>query len=106
MEPTMRFADYAKAVRIGTRLTERETDVLVRLAAGLSNAAIGADLGTTEKTVKNVLLPIGAKMGADNDDGRNLRVTLTLSVLAGFDAATRESFLSEARTFGIAGLGA
>ena len=61
-------------------LTAREADVIARLAHGMSNADIGASLSITEKTVKNVLLPVALKMGLGQDDrGGSLRVRLTLT---------------------------
>jgi len=46
----------------------------------MSNADIGASLSITEKTVKNVLLPVALKMGLGQDDrGGSLRVRLTLT---------------------------
>ncbi|MFE3862523.1 response regulator [Streptomyces goshikiensis] len=48
------------------QLTERETDVLRLVAAGLSNSAIGAELHTTESTVKGHVSRIMSKLGADN----------------------------------------
>lgn len=60
-------------------LTAREADVLARIAQGWSNADIAADIGATEKTVKNVALPLAFKVGMDNDDrGGSLRVRLAL----------------------------
>jgi len=62
-------------------LTAREADVLARIGNGWSNADIAADLGMTEKTVKNVALPLALKVGFANDDrGGSLRVRLALAV--------------------------
>lgn len=62
-------------------LTAREADILARVAGGLSNADIASSLGVTERTVKNTLLPVPAKVGMDNDDrGGSLRVRLALIV--------------------------
>ena len=47
-------------------LSGREEQVLDLLGAGLSNAAIGHRLGLTEKTVKNHLHHIFAKLGVHN----------------------------------------
>lgn len=59
-------------------LTAREADVVARVAFGLSNADIAADLCVTEKTVKNVLLPVAFKVGLTDDRGGSLRVRLAL----------------------------
>jgi DNA-binding NarL/FixJ family response regulator len=47
-------------------LSRREEEVLELLGAGLSNALIGHRLGLTEKTVKNHLNHIFAKLGVRN----------------------------------------
>jgi DNA-binding NarL/FixJ family response regulator len=47
-------------------LTPRELDVLRALAAGGSNAAIGARLGISEHTVRNHVHALLAKLGAAN----------------------------------------
>jgi DNA-binding NarL/FixJ family response regulator len=44
-------------------LTEREADVMNHLAHGLANAAIAAQLYMSEKTVKNHINRIYAKLG-------------------------------------------
>jgi len=49
-----------------TVLTRREIDVLVLVAAGLSNRAVGARLHLTEGTVKSHLARIYAKLGVDS----------------------------------------
>lgn len=48
------------------RLSPRETEVLVRLGAGCSNAEIGARLHLTEGTVKGHVSAILLKLGAGN----------------------------------------
>lgn len=58
-------------------LTAREADIVARMSHGMSNADIAADLAVTEKTVKNVLLPVPFKMGVE-DRGGSLRVRVTL----------------------------
>jgi DNA-binding NarL/FixJ family response regulator len=47
-------------------LTLRETQVLERLAAGESNAAIGCGLGLAEATVKKYVSALLVKLGAEN----------------------------------------
>jgi DNA-binding NarL/FixJ family response regulator len=44
------------------RLTARERDILARLASGESNARIARQLGVTEKTVRNQLSSVFAKL--------------------------------------------
>jgi DNA-binding NarL/FixJ family response regulator len=44
------------------RLTARERDILVRLASGESNARIARQLGVSEKTVRNQLSSVFAKL--------------------------------------------
>ena len=44
-------------------LTPRERDVLMRVADGLSNRQIGIELGLAEKTVKNHVSAVLAKLG-------------------------------------------
>ncbi|MGV9273334.1 response regulator [Streptomyces griseosporeus] len=50
----------------GTALTRRETEVLVLVAEGLSNQAIGDRLHVTEGTVKSHLARIYAKLDVDS----------------------------------------
>ncbi|MER7764555.1 response regulator transcription factor [Streptomyces sp. NPDC097619] len=52
--------------RAVARLTPREVEVLRLVAAGLSNSAIGAELHTTESTVKGHVSRVMTKLGADN----------------------------------------
>ena len=59
-------------------LTARECDILAGIGAGLSNADVGASLGITERTVKNVALPLAFKVGLSDDRGGSLRVRLAL----------------------------
>jgi DNA-binding NarL/FixJ family response regulator len=48
------------------RLTEREREILVLVADGMANKAIGARLGITERTVKYHVAEILGRLGADN----------------------------------------
>jgi DNA-binding NarL/FixJ family response regulator len=77
----MTLSDTARALLARfPGLTAREADVLARIAQGWSNATIAASLAMTEKTVKNVCLPLALKVGMDNDDrGGSLRVRLALT---------------------------
>ena len=52
------------ATRIAERLTPRELDVLARMAAGLSNREIGADLGIEYTTVRSHVQSVLEKLGA------------------------------------------
>ena len=60
-------------------LTEREHDVLKRMAEGLSNAAISAALFITEATVEKHINSIFAKLGLPpcSEDHRRVRAVLT-----------------------------
>lgn len=48
------------------QITAREREVLERLAEGLDNAQIAAHLGMSEKTVKNHITSLFAKLGVEN----------------------------------------
>ncbi len=50
----------------GTALTQRETEVLTLVAAGLSNKDVGRRLHLTEGTVKSHLARIYAKLDVDS----------------------------------------
>ena len=52
------------ATRIAERLTPRELEVLARMAAGLSNREIGADLGIEYTTVRGHVQSVLEKLGA------------------------------------------
>ena len=62
------FADRHPAVARDTfpQLTEREVDVLDRLAAGLDNPSIADRLYLSEKTVRNYVSSIFAKLHVDS----------------------------------------
>ena len=60
------------------RLTEREISVALAISDGLSNTAIAARLGITEKTVKNVSGSVSLKM--DIETGGSVRVRVALCV--------------------------
>ncbi|MBL8704704.1 MAG: response regulator transcription factor, partial [Rhodospirillales bacterium] len=47
----------------GTGLTQREGEVLAMIARGLDNGEIAQSLGTSEKTVRNQVSSIFAKLG-------------------------------------------
>jgi pimeloyl-ACP methyl ester carboxylesterase len=50
----------------GLRLTPRERELAALVAQGLDNAQIGAHLGLADKTVRNALSLLYAKLGVDN----------------------------------------
>ena len=50
--------------RIDERMTPRELDVLARMAAGLSNRQIAADLGIEYTTVRGHVQSVLEKLGA------------------------------------------
>ncbi|GGM41513.1 LuxR C-terminal-related transcriptional regulator [Dactylosporangium sucinum] len=62
----LRSQGDAERGRAAFGLTDRERDVLDLLSAGRSNAAIAERLGLTEKTVKNHLYNIFAKLGVSS----------------------------------------
>lgn len=66
-----------------SRLTERETEILSLIAAGLSNAAIAARLVLTGRTVEKHITSIMAKLDLDPDDAEvHRRVRAVLVYLA------------------------
>lgn len=59
------------------RLTEREASIVAQLAHfGGSNADIAAELGITERTVKNVLTVVPLKMGIPGGGSSRVRIVL------------------------------
>ena len=65
--------------RAAVRLSERELEVLVHVAAALSNRQIGARLGITEGTVKRHMRSVFDKLGAvSRIDAVNKAVALAL----------------------------
>jgi DNA-binding NarL/FixJ family response regulator len=59
----VRHPEAGRTERLTERLTEREREVVELLCQGLSNASIAQQLWLTEKTVKNHLNHIFAKLG-------------------------------------------
>lgn len=59
-------------------LTPRESSVLSFMAAGLSNAGIGARMCMSEKTVETHIGAVFAKLGLENDRHENRRVHAVL----------------------------
>jgi DNA-binding NarL/FixJ family response regulator len=60
-------------------LSTREAQILALIALGLSNGAISARLGTTERTVKNQISALARTMLPNPDDrGGSSRVRLAL----------------------------
>ncbi len=57
------LAERALPRPAGESLTEREIEVLRRIARGLDNREIGADLGISERTVKGHVTNLFAKLG-------------------------------------------
>ena len=53
----------------GVRLTQREREIIARVAAGCSNAEIGRDLFLSEQTVKYHLTNVYRKLGVDGRAG-------------------------------------
>ncbi|MEU9475926.1 response regulator transcription factor [Streptomyces sp. NPDC048191] len=65
LPPALLAPGTAPAPELGA-LTERETQVLVLVARGLSNARIAADLGLSEATVKSRVNRILTRLGLEN----------------------------------------
>jgi DNA-binding NarL/FixJ family response regulator len=64
-------------------LTDRETEVLGRVASGRSNAGIAADLVISKRTVEAHLRSIVDKLGIEAGPEDNLRVLAVLTWFAG-----------------------
>jgi DNA-binding NarL/FixJ family response regulator len=64
-----------------TDLTARERDVLRLMAEGHSNAAIGARIAVTEKSVSNLINSLFAKLGLPPSADHHRRVLAVLSYL-------------------------
>jgi len=66
----MRFGDavekFVCGLDDGLRLTSRERELAALVAQGLDNAQIAASLGLADKTVRNALSLLYAKLGVDN----------------------------------------
>jgi DNA-binding NarL/FixJ family response regulator len=69
-------------------LTARENDVLVLLAEGWSNAAIGEQLGITTRAVERHICSIFAKLDLGDSSRHNRRVRAALLYLAGTSGNT------------------
>ena len=57
-------------------LTARETAVVACIAHGMTNAEAAAELGITERTVKNVACALPLKMGLRGGGSARVRVAL------------------------------
>lgn len=75
LSPSVAAALVRSARSAPTTLTARETEVLTTVAAGLSNAQIGAALHLSEATVKTHLIHIFGKLGVSD---RTRAVTLAM----------------------------
>lgn len=62
-------------------LTPREREVLASIAQGRSNAAVGADLGLTERAVEKHINALFAKLGLTDEPDLNRRVAAVLLYL-------------------------
>jgi DNA-binding CsgD family transcriptional regulator len=60
-------------------ITAREAEVLLWVAQGKSNAEVGVILGMAEKTVKQHLGSIFAKLGLENRNAATLQAVEVLS---------------------------
>ncbi|NQW21397.1 MAG: response regulator transcription factor [Chloroflexi bacterium] len=65
-----------------TRLTNREHEVLVEVASGLSNKQIASRIGLTVGTVNNHLRAIFRKLDLDDKENINVRVSAALAYCA------------------------
>ena len=73
--------DYSSAVplQMALGITAREAEVLLWVAQGKSNAEVGVILGMAEKTVKQHLGSIFAKLGLENRNAATLQAVEVLS---------------------------
>jgi DNA-binding NarL/FixJ family response regulator len=62
-------------------LTDRETEVLQRMATGLSNAAIAAQLYMSERAVEKHITSVFQKLGLSEESQVNRRVSAVLAFL-------------------------
>lgn len=79
--PTEIAADLADHVA-DDPLSERELEVLRKVAMGCSNKLIGADLGVSEATIKSHLKSILSKLGA-NDRTHAVTIAIRRGFIAG-----------------------
>ena len=80
-------------------LTEREYDVLARMAQGKSNAAISDTLFISESSVERHIGAIFFKFGLDPDDSLvNRRVSAVLSFLRKLPTAKADARVQRAGT--------
>jgi DNA-binding NarL/FixJ family response regulator len=72
--------DYSSTAPLeGLGLTPRESEVLLWVAQGKSNADIAIITGTSEKTVKNHMTHIFEKLGVESRNGATVRALEVLS---------------------------
>jgi DNA-binding NarL/FixJ family response regulator len=78
-------------------LSSRERDILVEMAGGASNAAIGASLGMTKRGVEKHINSIFAKLGLPPTQDVSRRVRAVLMFLSDREAAVAERLLRHGR---------